>query len=100
VFKRPAGYFAGKLIDSGLDKILVSIDAVSAKVYEKIRVGGNLTVLTAILGSPYLPEDGSATHVRHTLCCFLRHHTYERLADRDGVHDVKGTYEEFAASQV
>lgn len=38
-------------------------------------------------GSPYLSEDGSATHVRHTLGCFLRHHTYERLADRDGVHE-------------
>jgi hypothetical protein len=27
-------------------------------------------------GSPYLARDGSATHVRHTLSCFLGHHTY------------------------
>lgn len=38
-------------------------------------------------GARYLPEDGGATHVRHTLSCFLRHHTYVRLADRDGVHE-------------
>lgn len=38
-------------------------------------------------GADYLPEDGGATHVRHTLSCFLRHHTYIRLADRDGVHE-------------
>lgn len=38
-------------------------------------------------GSEYLAEDGSLTHVRHTLSCFLRHHTYVRLADRDGVHE-------------
>lgn len=38
-------------------------------------------------GSDYLAEDGSLTHVRHTLSCFLRHHTYVRLADRDGVHE-------------
>jgi hypothetical protein len=38
-------------------------------------------------GARYLNEDGSRTHVRHTLSCFLRHHTYTRLADRDGVHE-------------
>jgi DNA-directed RNA polymerase subunit RPC12/RpoP len=38
-------------------------------------------------GCEYLPENGTATHVRHTLSCFLRHHTYVRLADRDGVHE-------------
>jgi DNA-directed RNA polymerase subunit RPC12/RpoP len=38
-------------------------------------------------GTSYLAEDGSLTHVRHTLSCFLRHHTYVRLADRDGVHE-------------
>ena len=38
-------------------------------------------------GTHYLPEDGVATHVRHTLSCFLRHHTYVRLTDRDGVHE-------------
>jgi len=38
-------------------------------------------------GVEYLPEDGTATHVRHTLSCFLRHHTYVRLADRDGAHE-------------
>jgi hypothetical protein len=38
-------------------------------------------------GAGYLPENGSATHVRHTLSCFLRHHTYARLAGRDGVHE-------------
>ena len=38
-------------------------------------------------GAEYLGDDGSKTHVRHTLSCFLRHHTYVRLADRDGVHE-------------
>lgn len=38
-------------------------------------------------GAEYLREDGATTHVRHTLSCFLRHHTYERLADRNGVHE-------------
>jgi DNA-directed RNA polymerase subunit RPC12/RpoP len=38
-------------------------------------------------GAPYLREDGTLTHVRHTLSCFLRHHTYVRLADRDGAHE-------------
>lgn len=38
-------------------------------------------------GSAYLAEDGTLTHVRHTLSCCLRHHTYTRLADRDGVHE-------------
>ena len=38
-------------------------------------------------GSRYLEEDGRSTHVRHTLSCFLRHHTYARLADRDGAHE-------------
>lgn len=38
-------------------------------------------------GAGYLGEDGSTTHVRHTLSCFLRHHTYVRLADRDGLHE-------------
>jgi hypothetical protein len=38
-------------------------------------------------GVEYLGDDGSRTHVRHTLSCFLRHHTYVRLADRDGVHE-------------
>lgn len=38
-------------------------------------------------GVEYLAEDGTTTHVRHTLSCFLRHHTYVRLTDRDGVHE-------------
>lgn len=38
-------------------------------------------------GADYLAEDAASTHVRHTLSCFLRHHTYVRLADRDGVHE-------------
>ena len=42
---------------------------------------------TCRCGTRYLDEDGSRTHVRHTLSCFLRHHTYVRLSDRDGVHE-------------
>ena len=38
-------------------------------------------------GVEYLPEDGRTTHVRHTLSCFLRHHTYVRLTDREGAHE-------------
>jgi hypothetical protein len=38
-------------------------------------------------GIVYLQEDGTTTHVRHTLSCFLRHHTYVRLADRDNAHE-------------
>jgi DNA-directed RNA polymerase subunit RPC12/RpoP len=35
-------------------------------------------------GEPYLFQDGSATHIRHVLSCFLRHHHYVRLTRRDG----------------
>ena len=38
-------------------------------------------------GAEYLAEDGSLTHVRHTLSCFLGKHHYEKLADRDGCHE-------------
>jgi hypothetical protein len=38
-------------------------------------------------GAAYLCENGSVTHVRHTLSCFLRHHTYKRLVDRDDCHE-------------
>jgi hypothetical protein len=38
-------------------------------------------------GAAYLAEDRSVTRVRHTLKCFLRHHTYRRLIDRDGCHE-------------
>ncbi len=42
---------------------------------------------TCRCGARYLERDGSATRVRHTLSCFLGHHTYERLAIRDGHHE-------------
>ena len=36
-------------------------------------------------GVDYLGEDGTFTRVRACISsCFLRHHTYERLADRAG----------------
>lgn len=38
-------------------------------------------------GHAYLAEDGSLTRVRHTLSCFLGHHTYKRLTDRDNHHE-------------
>ncbi len=38
-------------------------------------------------GERYLRTDGSHTRVRHTLSCFLGHHTYVRIADRDGHHE-------------
>jgi DNA-directed RNA polymerase subunit RPC12/RpoP len=38
-------------------------------------------------GAEYLREDGATTHVRHTLGCFFRHHSYVLLANRDGVHE-------------
>ena len=38
-------------------------------------------------GDRYLRTDGSDTRVRHTLSCFLGHHTYVRMADRDGHHE-------------
>lgn len=38
-------------------------------------------------GARYLGRDGSATRVRHTLSCFLGHHTYERTATRHGHHE-------------
>ena len=38
-------------------------------------------------GITYLDEDGGVTRVRHTLSCFLGHHTYERLTDRHGCHE-------------
>jgi DNA-directed RNA polymerase subunit RPC12/RpoP len=38
-------------------------------------------------GTPYLAADGSHTHVRHTLSCFLGHHTYTKVIDRAGCHE-------------
>jgi hypothetical protein len=42
-------------------------------------------------GGPAAPatcaEDGSLTRVRHTLSCFLGHHTYVRVTERDGHHE-------------
>lgn len=38
-------------------------------------------------GEPYLAEDRSLTRVRHTLSCFLGHHTYKRLIDRHRCHE-------------
>jgi DNA-directed RNA polymerase subunit RPC12/RpoP len=38
-------------------------------------------------GDLYLTTDGSYTRVRHTLSCFLGHHTYVRMAARDGHHE-------------
>jgi hypothetical protein len=38
-------------------------------------------------GETILPEDGSRTHVGHTLSCFLRHHTYISGGTRDGHHE-------------
>ena len=38
-------------------------------------------------GESYLAEDQSLTRVRHTLSCFLGHHTYKRLIDRHGCHE-------------
>ena len=38
-------------------------------------------------GMDYLSEDSSHTRVRHTLSCFLGHHIYERLSNRDGHHE-------------
>ena len=35
-------------------------------------------------GTAYLAEDGSFTHVRHTLTCFFGHHTYTKVIERDG----------------
>jgi DNA-directed RNA polymerase subunit RPC12/RpoP len=42
---------------------------------------------TCRCGAAYLPRDGSSTRVRHTLSCFLGHHTYQRLVDREGYHE-------------
>jgi DNA-directed RNA polymerase subunit RPC12/RpoP len=35
-------------------------------------------------GVSFLQEDGTVTRVRHTLSCFLRHHSYIRLTERNG----------------
>jgi DNA-directed RNA polymerase subunit RPC12/RpoP len=35
-------------------------------------------------GCTYLRDDDEVIRVGHTLSCFLRHHTYERVAVRDG----------------
>ena len=40
-----------------------------------------------LCGAPYLREDGSVTRVGHTLSCVLGHHTYRRLANRNGYHE-------------
>ena len=42
---------------------------------------------TCRCGAAYLGLDGSLTRVRHTLSCFLGHHTYQHLVDRDNHHE-------------
>jgi hypothetical protein len=43
---------------------------------------------TCQCGTTYLSEDRSSlTRVRHTLSCFLGHHSYEQLVDRDHWHE-------------
>ena len=42
---------------------------------------------TCRCGQLYLTTDGAHTRVRHTLSCFLGHHTYVRMAERDGHHE-------------
>ena len=49
---------------------------------QRVRAGR-----TCRCGQPYLATDGSHTRIRHTLSCFLGHHTYVRMADRDGHHE-------------
>lgn len=51
------------------------------------RLGANGTSRTCRCGAEYLGTHGSLTRVRHTLSCFLGHHTYQRLANRDGYHE-------------
>jgi DNA-directed RNA polymerase subunit RPC12/RpoP len=38
-------------------------------------------------GHAYLGRNGTFTRVRHTLSCFLGHHTYQRLTDRNAHHE-------------
>jgi len=42
---------------------------------------------TCRCGHDYLARNGSDTRVRHTLSCFLGHHTYVRMAERDAHHE-------------
>ena len=42
---------------------------------------------TCRCGAAYLGMDGSLTRVRHTLSCFLGHHTYQHLVDRHNHHE-------------
>ena len=56
---------------------------VDNSIFRRATVDGRL----CRCGTRYLFEDGSLTRVRHTLSCFLRHHTYEPLGERDGHHE-------------
>lgn len=38
-------------------------------------------------GAVYLQTDGRTTHIRHTLSCFLRHHTYVVSTERNGARE-------------
>jgi uncharacterized C2H2 Zn-finger protein len=38
-------------------------------------------------GDRYLATDGSETRIRHTVSCFAFHHSYVRVAARDGHHE-------------
>lgn len=46
------------------------------------RTGG--AARTCPCGEPILREDGSETHVAHTLSCFFLGHVYSTACDRDG----------------
>lgn len=52
----------GKLIDAGLDKIIISVDGVSKEIYEKIRVNGSYEKLLGNL--KLLKEMSKGTHLK------------------------------------
>ena len=44
----------------------------------------NGKVKRCICGVEFLHQDGSETRVRHTISCFLIHHSYVKMGERDG----------------
>jgi len=58
--------------------------AVVGHAVDNQRFAAEGTVKTCGCGSVILRDDGSETRTRHTLSCFLGHHTYSRIATRHG----------------
>lgn len=85
-----------KIIESGLDKLIISIDGTTQEVYESYRVGGSLTKVLVGTKNMVLAKQESQSRTPHLVFQFLvikpnEHQVQEikQLARKLGVDEVK-----------